>query len=132
MARRKAVNPEGTFLSKPIPKKVEFVASDKTMRIDGRTYRMMRQTDKHKDKGHWSKDIFVAVDEREYRKRIGKVATFLSEHIDTKDLMQEALLNVPISLVEKIERRIASHGKVRVVKGCYALKIGDVEIQLVD
>ena len=132
MAKRRLVNPQGSFLGNDKPKRVEFIASDKTMRIDGRTYRMMRQTDMRKNKGHWSKDIFVAVDEREHRKRIAKIATFMSEHIDTKDLLQEVMLNTPISVIEKIERRIASHGKVRVVKGCYALKIGDVEIQLVD
>jgi hypothetical protein len=132
MARRKAINPDGTFLTKPIPKKVEFVASDKTMRIDGRTYRMMRQTDKRKDKGHWSKDIYVPVDERAYRKRVGNVADFLSKHVEMKDLMQEALLNVSIVTLEKLELRIKKHAKVKVVRGCYALQIGNVEIQLVD
>jgi hypothetical protein len=133
MAKRRAVNPEGSFLGESKPKRVELIAADKRFVIDGKTYRLNRVTMlKGENKEHFSKEIFVAVDENEYRKRVMKIAEFLSEHVHSKDLLFEAMLGAPMSSIEKMERRIAKRAKVKVIRGCYAVKVGDVEIQLVD
>lgn len=133
MATRKAVNPKGTFLGGGPDKRVEFDLANKTLKVGGQTFRLMRQTmRKFPNEEHSSKDIFVAVNERSYMRRIDRLAGNIAKYVDSKDLLREVLRAVPMDRIAYVERMLEKKMPVKVIKGCYAIRIGIEEIQLVE
>ena len=102
------------------------------IKVDNEYFVVQKSTIQRKNKGHLSKVIFKKVNPKDIEERIDKVIDVLVDTVDKRAVLRSALKDLPLNELEKIERRLKKKVKIKEVKGCYGLKIGDYELPIVD
>jgi len=111
--------------------KVEINPEEKYHVIDGKVYKISKQTVKKKS-DHLSRVILVEVDKDEYDKRVTDIIDVIAPVLDVRDILRDILRDLPLNEIEKIERRILKKVEVKQKKGCVNLMIGDYELPISD
>ena len=106
----------------------------KYIEIDGETY--VKNTDTTKGRGVNNEEIFITFkkfDVKEYEQLLDILAEKLAEKADTKEIVRQALADVPIEKLMKIKKEMdKKKPKIRNEKGCVAMKIGDIKMFIRD
>jgi hypothetical protein len=110
-------------------KKVYINPEKKVFIIDGKTYKVEKETLKKKS-DHASKEILVEVNMDDYNDRINKIIDYIASTFNERKFLASLLEGLPLSEIAKIERRMAKMEKVREKDGCYNLMIGDFELPI--
>lgn len=101
------------------------------LNIDGEYYAWDTQKPSKDHKGHVDHVTLKKVDKEEYDNYIEGVVDKLFEHIDRKAVVRSTLRNLDLSEIRKIEKLMTKH-KPEQVKGCYGLKFGNYELEIVE
>lgn len=116
-------------MSKRLSMKVEINPEENYHQIDGKFYKISKQTVKKKS-DHLSRVILVEVDKDEYDKRVESIVDSLAPVLDVRKVLKNILRDLPLNEIVKIERRLAKKVKIREKMGCLGLIIGNYELPI--
>lgn len=101
----------------------------KFIKMNGKTYILQ----KTKTKGKIEELTFKEMDIKEYEKILDDVAEKVSKKTNVKDLIKQALYDMPIESVKLIEKEMKKEKPVvRHNQGCFFLSVGGEQIRLRD
>lgn len=104
-------------------------SNKKFITMDGKTYILQ----KSKPKGKIEELIFTEMDVEEYENILDEVAEKVSKKTNVKELIKQALYDMPIESVKLIEKEMKKKTpRVRHNQGCFFLSIGKEQIRLRD
>ena len=74
---------------------------------------------------------FSNVDRKAHDKYMSDLADKIVQHVDKRAVVLSALQAVTPRELKKLERKMKKHRKPKQVRGCYGLKFGDFEFNIV-
>jgi hypothetical protein len=99
--------------------------------VNGKAYLPKGMTFDPELAGHMKSIRFKDVDRDAHEKYMSDLTDKIVKHVDKKAVVLSALQALPPRQLEKLERKMKKHKKPKQVRGCYGLKFGDYEFNIV-
>lgn len=85
----------------------------------------------HKDKEGEFDLIFKKVNLKDYENRVKDIATRIKDSVDTQELVEQALFELPLESIDILEKQLNKPKvKIKPEKGCVILKVGNFPLML--
>ena len=106
-------------------------AQDHIISIDGKWYRLDRTTERKN--GHRAAVLFKLNDEGKYKEKVSKLTDIIIEQskINSHQIVMDALLQLPMENIRKIENQLKDKKRARIQKGCLQIMVGKESIPLI-